>query len=279
MTVPLIILGTLAVFAGFLNAGVLHFTPMEHWLEPVFASATKGAVKVTALAEHLEHDWGKSKMELLLAVPAFLAFAGGGYLAYSWYVVQKGAPAKALAEARPGLYKGALNKWYVDEIYDRTALAAVDALGDTAASVDQSIVDGIIARLTALVVAALGTVLRVFQNGVVHVYAAMMVVGLAAVGAFFALPHADATVTEKNGDYVIEAGPGLGYQFRWDADGDGKPDKEAYTAEQTRTVHLEPGSSKTVALEVKNAFGLGAKKLINVSRPAPPAKPLELGQN
>ena len=65
-----------------------------------------------------------------------------------------------------------LDKWRVDELYEETVIVGVDALADTAASVDQGIVDCIIARLTALIVAALGTVLRVVQNGVVHVYAA-----------------------------------------------------------------------------------------------------------
>jgi NADH-quinone oxidoreductase subunit L len=270
MTVPLIILGTFAATAGALNAGMFHFTPMDHWLEPVFATATKGAVKLKEGAEHLE---------IPLAGVGIAAFGIGAFIAYNWYVQKKGAPAKALAEAQPALYRAALNKWYVDELYDKTVLSAVDALGDTAASVDQSIVDGILARLTALVVAALGTVLRAFQNGVVHVYAAMMVIGLAAVGWFFAAPHAAASVTEKDGDYTIVASPGMGYGYRWDANGDGQPDNPAFTGTDQVKVHLEQGDTRTVRLEVMNAFRFESKTFITVSRPAPPPKPEILGQN
>ena len=269
MTIPLIILSAMAVFAGFLNAGLFHFTPMDHWLEPVFSTATKGALKVKEGAEHLE--WPLTGV----GVTAFLA---GGYLAYNWYVQKKGAPAKALAEAQPKLYKAALNKWYVDEFYDKTVLSAVDALGDTAASFDRAVVDGILARFSSLLVAALGTILRVLQNGVVHVYAAMMVIGLVAFGWFFVAPHADASVVgaEKEGDYTITASPGMGYGYRWDADGNGQPDNPAFTATDQAKVHLEAGESKTVRLEVRNAFGVSGKKDVTITRPQ---KPLELGQN
>ncbi len=269
MTVPLIILGTLAACAGFLNAGLFHFTPMNHWLEPVFETATKGALKVKEGAHSLE--WP-------LTGAGVAAFLIGSGLAYNWYVMRGGAPAKALAEAQPALYRLVLDKWRIDELYEKTVLAAVDALGDTAASFDQSVVDGVIARLTALIVAALGTILRAFQNGVVHVYATAMVVGLAAFGWFFVAPHPNAAITEKNGDYVIQAGPGMGYAFRWDADNDGKPDSEVFTANDQVKVSMPAGESKTVTLEVVNAFGLTGKKTITVSRPAAPQK-LELGQN
>jgi hypothetical protein len=42
-------------------------------------------------------------------------------------------------------------------------------------------------------------------------------------------------------------------------------------------VHLEPGASQTVRVEVTNAFGLHSAKEIAISRPAPP-KVLEIGQ-
>src|SRR5262249_31422783 len=108
MTVPLIVLAAAAAAAGIFNAGALgalrvHWTPMAHWLEPVFIGATKGAVK---LAE------GAEKLEGPLALGGVAAFALGGYIAYVFYVVRKGATAKELAEKFPWLYKALLNKWY-----------------------------------------------------------------------------------------------------------------------------------------------------------------------
>src|SRR6185312_11701713 len=164
-------------------------------------------------------EWAE-KLEWTLAVPGVLAFLVGTAIAYWMYVVEKGKPAERLAASAPGLHQLLVDKWRVDELYDATVIAAVDSLADTSAVVDRTIVDGILARLTSLVVAASGTVLRAFQNGVVHVYAAMMVVGIAALTWFFAVPHANATVVDAgNDDFVVTAAPGVGYGYRWDADG------------------------------------------------------------
>ncbi len=275
MTVPLIILATFAVFAGLLNPGFgLKFQPMEHWLEPVFKDASAGAV---LFAHGNDAAWAEH-MTWPLALGGFSAFAVGTALAYWMYVVRGGEPARAMARAQPGLHRLLLEKWRIDELYEVTIIAAVDSLAETASAVDRTIVDGILARLTALIVAATGTVLRAFQNGVVHVYAAMMVVGLAGTAWFFAVPHPNATVVDTgNADYELTAGSGVGYAYRWDVDGDGKPDKPDFAAAPSAAkvkVHVEPGKSQNVQLEVKNAFGLVRTKSIHVARPAEPTSSL-----
>jgi NADH-quinone oxidoreductase subunit L len=191
------------------------------------------------------------------------------------YIKEKGKPAQKLAEAYPGLYHLLLDKWRVDEFYDATVVAMVDSLADTSAAVDRGVVDGLIARFTAAIVAFSGTVLRALQNGVVHVYAAMMVVGLAVMTWFFAVPHANATVVDAgNDDFVVTAAPGVGYGYRWDADGDGQPDHPDFGQDTTVKVHVEPGKSQTVNLDVRNAFGLVQRKTINVARPQAPVSSL-----
>jgi len=270
MTVPLILLAAFSVFAGWLNPGFhIPKQPMDHWLEPVFQAASEGAV---LFAHGNDAKWAEA-MTWPLALGGLSAFAVGTAVAYWMYVVRRGEPARRIAEAFPALYRLVLDKWRVDELYENTVVAAVDSLAETAAAVDKTIVDGILARLTSLVVAAAGTILRAFQNGVVHVYAAMMVLGLAAVGWFFAVPHPNATVADAgNDDYVITAAPGLGYAYRWDADGDGKFEKDAFGGDTTLKLHIEPGKSQNVRLEVKNSFGLVAGKTIHVERPKPPAE-------
>jgi NADH-quinone oxidoreductase subunit L len=267
MTVPLIILAAFSALAGFLNPGFhLDKQPMEHWLAPVFAQATEGAVKVRTGAETLEGT---------LVAFAILAFAAGTALAWWMYVAKKGEPAKRAAEALPALYRLVLDKWRVDEFYDATVIAAVDSLAETSAAFDRAFVDGIIARLTSLIVAAAGTILRAFQNGVVHAYAAMMVVGLAATGWFFVVPHPNAIVLDAgNSDYVVTAAPGIGYAYRWDADGDGKPEKEDFGSDATLKVKVEPGKIATVKLEVKNAFGFVRTKSIRVAHAQEPMSSL-----
>ena len=271
MTFPLIILATAAVFAGFLNPGLLkHWMPLplDHWLDPVFEETMTAGVRMKEGAEKME--WG-------LTFGAFAAFAIGSGVAYWMYVIEKGAPAKKLAEDWPRLYRLVYDKWRVDEAYDKYVISGVDAIADTAMQVDTYIVDGIIARLTALIVAATGTVLRAVQNGVVHVYATVMVVGFAALTFFFVRAHAEAIVTSTpSGDYTVEAAPGPGYAYRFYNDAAGNPNQEAFTGDAKLKVHVDPAQKKTVRVEVKNVFGMKAHKDVLIDRPKK-EEPMEIG--
>ena len=305
------------------------FLPMDHWLEPVFEEATHG-VKVAEVHTMHSREWistgaafgafaigsylaywmyvvqkgkheveymsratklaagfsgivfasvgavilglqGKDALSLRMIVPWALV-AGGGYLAYVC------AKQKAVG---------------LDYVYDRSIVVGVDALADTAASVDQGLVDFVIARLTSLIVAALGTLLRVVQNGVVHVYAGMMVLGLGLLGWFFVQPHAEATVNETgNGDYVINAAPGAGYGYRWYPDAKGAPQDPGFKPVDTLKVHVDEGTAKTVRLEVRNTFSnaldipvvkwlfppIAAKEVVLTRPKAPQPAKLELGE-
>ena len=269
MTIPLLILAAAAIVAGIFNPAAIKmvmpsfsFLPLEHWLDPVFKDASRG---IEMAEEHTAHT-----RELISTFGAFTAFALGSGLAWWVYIKEKGKPARELAAKLPGLYRWALDKWKVDEAYDKTVVAGVDALADTAASVDQGIVDFVLARLTSLIVAALGTILRVVQNGVVHVYAAVMVIGLFALGWFFVEPHADATVVEQNGDYTLKAGPGPGYTYRWYPDSTKDPQTKDFARTENIKVHLADGKSQTVKLEVRNAFGRIGSKDFTLVRPAAP---------
>lgn len=277
MTIPLLILAAAAIVAGIFNPGAIKlfsekfdFLPLDHWLEPLFVDAGRGI----AIAEHhVSHT-----RELISTFGAFTAFALGSGFAYWVYVKEKGKPARDIMLKVPALYRWALDKWRVDEFYDKTVVAGVDALADTAASVDQGIVDFILARLTSLIVAASGTILRVLQNGVVHVYAAVMVVGLVVLGWFFVEPHADFTVNEQSGDYTLIAGPGPSYSFRWYPDATKEPQMKDFGATDQLKVHVSDGKSQTVKLEVKNAFGRIGSKVFTITRPVPPGGGVQGGR-
>jgi NADH-quinone oxidoreductase subunit L len=247
MTVVLWILAAFAAVGGFFNWGLFRSTtPMlDKWLEPIFA----GTEELVKESEHAPSAGA-------LLIPGLLAAAFGIGGAYWVYMQKKGAPAHELAEKAPGLYRLVLDKWRIDELYQATVIAAVDSLAETSAMFDKYFIDGIIARLTALVVAGLGAVLRAFQSGVVHVYAAVMVVGLSAFGWFFVWqPQASATVREESaGKYVVEASPGLGYQFRWHSKAPDQPDSELFTSRRSVEVEVPAGETKLVRVDVKNAF-------------------------
>jgi NADH-quinone oxidoreductase subunit L len=247
MTVPLIILALFALEVGFLNAGIrpFEFTPFEHWLHPLFAD-TQSLVKVTK---------GGPSETLLLAV-ATAIFALGAGSAYVVYVMNGGAPARLLAEKLPRLYRLVLDKFRVDELYDRTIVAFLNALSEVAADFDTWVVDGIISRVTSALVALAGTLLRAFQTGVVHVYGAVMALGIVGLGWFFVWrPDASMTVEQKvPGHYTLEARPGIGYRFRWYSKSSDRPDTDAFGDRRTIEVDLSDGEPRKVMLEVKNAF-------------------------
>jgi NADH-quinone oxidoreductase subunit L len=273
MTVPLIVLATCSVVAGLIfNAGPINVPllhSMDRWLEPVF-EPVKEAVKLQAGAEDLA--WP-------LVGPGVLAFVVGTALAYWMYVSAAGKPARDLAARLPGLHQLVLDKWRVDELYDATVVTGTDALAETAAAVDHSVVDGVIARLPALLVSLFGSILRAFQTGVVHVYAAFMVIGLGSFGWFFVVPHPAgtvATVGADTGDYVVTAAPGMGYRYRWDTDGKGLQEQKADPA--SARVHVDEGRTQSVLIEATSVFGFRRQTAVSITREVS-AKPLQLGQN
>jgi NADH-quinone oxidoreductase subunit L len=264
MTAPLVILGGLAIVGGFLNAHALfHLHPLDDFLHPVFAKAQTAVKEVP----------GAEALETALLGPGIIALVVGAGTAYWVYVLSRGAPAAALRERLPGLYRLVYDKWRIDELYEETVIGAVDSLAELSVLFDKWVVDGIIARFTSFVVAATGTVLRYVQTGHVQAYATVMVVGVGGLGWFLIAPHASArsTVDHAGGKYSLTAAPGLGYAYRWDANGDGKWDAEEFG--DTRTVAFDLGidKSRVVRLEVINAFGRTSSEEFAFHRPKPDA--------
>jgi len=116
---------------------------------------------------------------------------------------------------------------------------------------------GIIARLSAAVVSATGTVLRALQTGRVQAYSAGMVLGLAGVGWFLVRPHATGgddrrsqPPRERRG-LVLSAAPGPGYSYRWD--GPGVTGEQGFHAPaRSSSSSSSLGDKKDVVLEVRN---------------------------
>lgn len=266
ITTPLWILGGLSLFAGFLNANAIyHFThsdaliPLEKFLHPIFAKASSSVSEV----EHA-HDFSALGLGL-----ALFAVAAGVYAAYFIYIEQKGKPAEEAAQKAPGLRSFLQDKWRVDEFYEETVIGALDSLADLCVVVDRWVVDGILARFTAFTVSVTGTILRHFQTGRLQAYAALMAVGLVGVGCYVVVPQDNVRIEadHANGKYEIQATPGFGYLYRWDEDGDGKFDTEGFTKRSKVKISLKPNTSRTVQLEVENAFGHVNSEKFEITRP------------
>ncbi|MBK9263881.1 MAG: NADH-quinone oxidoreductase subunit L [Polyangiaceae bacterium] len=260
MTIPLVVLAAFAVFAGFLMAEPLHVEPLGHLLAPVF---TKAQDVVVPRYE------GIGKLMWPMMGPGVAAFLAGTGAAMVVYLNQRGRPEEQFKKAFPGLYKLIYDKWRIDELYDATVIGMVDALADIFTIADKWIIDGIIAKATAAVVGAAGTVLRLFQTGRVQVYAAAMALGMAGVGWYLVVPHAVATVDESkvraSGEVVISAEGGLGYSYRWE--GISPADEKEFGKTREVRINLNPGEKKDVKLHVRNAFAQEATQTFALARP------------
>ncbi len=273
MTLPLVVLAVFAAGAGFLNANiekVIHVAPLGHALEPLFTKA-----------EHVVHEREAAKgLDLMMMAPGIAAFIVGGGLAFFIYLQKGGAPEQSFARSFPRFYKLLYDKWRIDELYEVTVVGMLDALADIFTMADKWIIDGILARVSAALVGAVGTVLRALQTGRVQAYSASMVIGLAGIGWFLVRPHAAVSVDDRelkqSGTVTLSAAPGPGYKYRWEVPG--TPKDANFSAQRDLTLTLKPGEVKEVVLEVQNAFNSVARETIPLNRPAPSRKPIEVLQ-
>ncbi|TKB78569.1 MAG: NADH-quinone oxidoreductase subunit L [Nitrospira sp.] len=159
ITMPLIILAVLAIVTGYLG--------IPDFLAPVFPSQDGG----------VDHH-GAAGMGIMLV--ATLMGLTGIAAAYLVYVKSPGLPDR-LAQQWRRLYDLSLHKWYVDEAYDRSCvrptLAAADGLWKR---VDMAVIDGAVNGV-ARVIAAGGSLLRLFQSGQTQHYALGMALGAVVI--------------------------------------------------------------------------------------------------
>ena len=143
MTVPLIILAAGSVVAGFVGvpAALGGANRIEHFLEPAIYAGGHGPAPIPHASYAVEYA--------LMALSVALA-AAGIWFAYRRY---RAGPTRDSALAGSGLYRTLLNKYYVDEIYDATAVNGTLRGGEGLYRFDQKVVDGAVngsASLTRL---------------------------------------------------------------------------------------------------------------------------------
>ncbi len=167
MTIPLIVLAIPSALIGL----VLSLPPedgyIDRFLEPVF-EAVKGEA----------HGFGALDAGLM-ALSAAIGI-GGILLAWQFYVKRPDLPAKAGARAGI-LYKAALNKYWIDEIYFAAVINPVRALGRGLWRwVDAGMIDGFV-HGAARFFRGVGMALRPSQAGKIQAYLLSMFLGLLAL--------------------------------------------------------------------------------------------------
>jgi NADH-quinone oxidoreductase subunit L len=282
MTTPLIVLAAFALVVGVL--GLPHGWTHREGILPAFQEHVIAdgfqflpETAVTTLR-------GKETLAMVGGVFAWLAGMG---LAYWVYVLQKGEPARKAAQMLPGLYQLVVDKWRVDELYDRVIVRPVRGLASFVAIFDRFFID-LIVNLVGWVALIAGRVLRPLQTGAVQVYGAFIGLGALLIFAFaIALPNAEIAQRVQGNTVTLTAGGGPGYVYRW-AFYD--PDREAtvdtldarcpmraaemalspppdaagtpvlpvpFTSQARRDESLS--APRCVVLEVRNAFGRTAR--------------------
>jgi NADH-quinone oxidoreductase subunit L len=167
MTVPLVVLALLSIAAGY--AGIFEF--LLPALPGPVAHASEGHHGPAATA--------------IMAVATLMGLAGIA-AAYYVYVKSPGLP-DHLAQQWQQLYRLSLNKWFVDEFYDRTVVRPTFTLADRLwQKVDVAIIDGAV-NGTARAIAWWGWLMRLFQSGQTQHYALGMALGAVVILGVFLL--------------------------------------------------------------------------------------------
>jgi len=165
MTVPLLVLAVLSVVGGAI--GIPHSSALEHWLEP-----TLKEVALVDVSESME--W------ILMGVSATIALLMVG-LGLKWY--RGGNAERARGLAGP-LYPGMENKWFVDEIVEKTLIGPIRALSEILWKLfDVKIIDQIVVGFGRATRFAAETG-RGIQTGSVQVYSFVLLLGLMATVGF-----------------------------------------------------------------------------------------------
>jgi NADH-quinone oxidoreductase subunit L len=159
MTMPLVVLATLSIFiwytpnpigadAGWVMKSWIktptQVTPVETRFEFMKPSTEEAKVEVNGEVTHSVEYTETMHWAHYPAMFLSLAFAGFGILIAFMFYQWKKLNADKLVEKLKPLYNFSLNKWFLDELYDLTAIAGTLSLSSILAWFDNKIVDGIV---------------------------------------------------------------------------------------------------------------------------------------
>ena len=179
MTGPLIVLGILSAFGGWLNLpaliplGPIH--SLESWLEPVVRTATD---RVTGI-EPATHSAGTEALLIGLAV---LVAAGGIAYAFARLRPDRLVP-KDESPVEEGFERVLANKYFVDEGYERVIVQPTYQISRNVLwkGVDAGLIDGLMVNGSTALMRAFGWFGSMMQTGAVGTYAWVLVAGVLVV--------------------------------------------------------------------------------------------------
>jgi NADH-quinone oxidoreductase subunit L len=177
MRVPLVILAGLSAVAGFIGIPIIEGANLlRAYLEPVF-------MRSPLAAETLGHAIHRPGLELVMLLISLALAIGGILLARYMYLIDTSLPERISAQF-PRVYRVLIDKYYVDELYDRLVVEPIKRAADWLwAQVDVGIVDGTINQAGEFVRNDSAWLSRV-QSGFVRNYALSIFLGAVVVIAY-----------------------------------------------------------------------------------------------
>jgi NADH-quinone oxidoreductase subunit L len=171
MLVPLMILALLSVVGGLVGIGN-HF---EHFLDPVFKAGA---------APEAAGEAARSVTEYILMGISVAAALSGLFLAWFLYISKPYLPQK-IADGLGGFYEAVLNKYYVDEFYQRLFIKPLIGASTSILwqGIDRKIIDDTVNK-AADGAREVSDEVRHMQSGNLRSYAGWIAAGSAAVIAF-----------------------------------------------------------------------------------------------
>jgi len=183
MTGPLLVLGVLSAFGGWLNLPSLTsflgpVGSLEKWLEPVVGESTLRVTNNSPL------EMSHSTEVALIGLAVLIAVAGIA-IAVMFLKPAQLVPARE-APPEEGFGRVLANKYYVDEVYDAAIVRPVETGSRVLwRGFDAGIIDGLFVNGAAYLARGLGWVGSKFQTGSVGEYAWVIVAGaLVVIGVF-----------------------------------------------------------------------------------------------
>ena len=180
MTGPLVVLGLLSAFGGWLNLPELipigSVWMLDRWLEPVVGAP---AARLAGAAGHAGVSVGIE--EALIGLAVLVGIAGIAF-AFRRLRPETLVP-KNEAPPEQGFDLVLANKYYVDEGYDRAIVTPTYQLSRNLLwrVIDDGLIDGFFVNGSAAVARAFGWVGSRVQSGAVGTYAWVLVIGVLAV--------------------------------------------------------------------------------------------------
>jgi NADH-quinone oxidoreductase subunit L len=171
MTIPLMILATLTVFAGFIEIPHVFVHEGSNWFSHYLAAAHVPLLEASGISASTEFLLMGSALTLVILVIL---------TTYIIYVSKKTLPA-ASEKDMSSLDKLSYNKFYVDELYDTIIVKPITFFSDMFHSIiEKNFIDRIV-NFSGKSIQWSGKTIRFAQSGDVNTYAIFMVIGIVVI--------------------------------------------------------------------------------------------------